>query len=394
MKRSPGPIDVFLLLLFFILHTDSCLSRTWYVTIPGGGDAPTIQAAIDSAIAGDIILVGPGTYTWTNQGTGDYRGMVRFLERDQHLTLKSEMGAEVTIIDAEYQNRVIYCHGLANITVDGFTLTRGDAPDFGDYVGGGFFTHKAAEVVKNCIFYRNRAEWGAGISCVVNEGFFRAENCVFIENDASRFGGGLALANGDGTIDVSDCVFIRNTALNEGGGLVMFNCRADAFDLTFYGNEAENGGSAICIREEAYLDLVNATICHNRSTGGGTVSCWYTGEIDLSMTIIAFNFDPPFSFESGSAGSIGCSDIYGNLENNNIPAELIDEGTNISLNPLFCGSSGSGNYYLRSDSPCFPLNRPDGLFCPVIGAWPVGCGSISAEKASWGKIKNIIHRQR
>jgi len=38
-------------------------ARTWYVTVAGTGDAPTIHAALDSAVAGDSVLVGPGTYT-------------------------------------------------------------------------------------------------------------------------------------------------------------------------------------------------------------------------------------------------------------------------------------------------------------------------------------------
>jgi hypothetical protein len=37
--------------------------RSWYVYLDGSGDAPTIQAAVDSAAAsGDSILVGPGQY--------------------------------------------------------------------------------------------------------------------------------------------------------------------------------------------------------------------------------------------------------------------------------------------------------------------------------------------
>ena len=37
-------------------------ARTWYVKQDGSGDAPTISAAVDSAVAGDTVLVAAGIY--------------------------------------------------------------------------------------------------------------------------------------------------------------------------------------------------------------------------------------------------------------------------------------------------------------------------------------------
>jgi hypothetical protein len=49
-------------LVFALAWPSVSVSRTWYVRVDGTGDAPTIQAGIDSAVAGDIVLVGSGTY--------------------------------------------------------------------------------------------------------------------------------------------------------------------------------------------------------------------------------------------------------------------------------------------------------------------------------------------
>ena len=54
-----------------LLTVRSGTFNTIYVNVEGTGDQPTIQAAIDNAVEGDLIVVGPGRYTWTNQGGGD-----------------------------------------------------------------------------------------------------------------------------------------------------------------------------------------------------------------------------------------------------------------------------------------------------------------------------------
>ena len=36
--------------------------RTWHIQADGSGDAPTVQAGIDSSQDGDVVPVGPGTY--------------------------------------------------------------------------------------------------------------------------------------------------------------------------------------------------------------------------------------------------------------------------------------------------------------------------------------------
>jgi hypothetical protein len=45
-----------------VIIPEMSTAKTWYVQQSGEGDAPTIRAAVDSAVSGDTVLVGPGTH--------------------------------------------------------------------------------------------------------------------------------------------------------------------------------------------------------------------------------------------------------------------------------------------------------------------------------------------
>jgi hypothetical protein len=57
---------------------------------------------------------------------------------------------------------------------------------------------------------------------------------------------------------------------------------------------------------------------------------------------------------------------------------------NFDDDPQFCGAPGSDNYYIQSDSPCV-----DAFSEGLVGALPVGCGTVRVEPTSWGRIKAI-----
>jgi hypothetical protein len=76
----------------------------------------SIQAAIDAANEGDTVLVAPGKYFINEPIT--YRG--------KSIILKSEEGAEKTIINGDYQTSIfVFNSGETNEAVlEGFTITR------------------------------------------------------------------------------------------------------------------------------------------------------------------------------------------------------------------------------------------------------------------------------
>ena len=48
----------------------------------------------------------------------------------------------------------------------------------------------------------------------------------------------------------------------------------------------------------------------------------------------------------------------------------------------------NGNFTLQADSPCAPGNHPSGASCGLIGAAPVGCGTVSAHRITWSRLKS------
>jgi hypothetical protein len=92
---------------FLLFAASQSYARVWYVKQDGTGDAPTIQAAIDSATANDTVLVAPGTYTQR----------VIIVVKDS-LTVMSEEGAEKTILHTS-SSEIMWTAGTC-LTIKGF----------------------------------------------------------------------------------------------------------------------------------------------------------------------------------------------------------------------------------------------------------------------------------
>ena len=86
-------------------------AATLNVRQDGTGDFATIGGALAVATSGDIIRVGTGTY-------GESLTII------SSVTLESESGASVTILDGLDSLRIMLIQGAAQVTVRGFTFTR------------------------------------------------------------------------------------------------------------------------------------------------------------------------------------------------------------------------------------------------------------------------------
>lgn len=116
-------------------------AKTWVIQPNGSGDAPTIQAGIDSASVGDSVLVADGTFT----GAGNKD--ILFIGKA--ICVTSMNGAGATTIDCEGSGRGF------NFTVDegvdshlsGIAIINGGGVD----EGGGIRINSASPTITECV---------------------------------------------------------------------------------------------------------------------------------------------------------------------------------------------------------------------------------------------------
>jgi len=371
-----------------MLAAGSASARTWLVRVDGSGDAPTIQAAIDSTTPGDSVLVAPGTYTWANQGTNSEYGMIHIVRGQNDFVLASQAGAAATILDGQYRGRIMFISGYNNIVIDGFTIRHGQAPALGNYVGGGIAAHLTHDILRNCIIHNNEAAsqggglWCGGVSSMT------IENCRFYGNRSAN-GGGLFFINSREAPNVRDCLIDSNQASSSGGGVFAYNNLLSFENTLIVLNSASASGGGVRLLNNQPATFTGCTISNNTSPVGAGMSLIDSDLTTLERCIVAFGGSLGAGIEmSTSSLAVGCSDIYGNAGGDALPPGTIDNGGNFSLDPLFC-DPGTKNFYLDGSSPCNVGNHPDGAACGLIGARPVNCGSVAVERRSWGSLKTL-----
>jgi hypothetical protein len=389
MKPPPALAFLIVLLALCTLATATA-ARTWYVKVDGTGDVPTIQAAIDVADPGDVILVAAGRYTWANQGGGSPpHAMIHIGRYRDGFTLRSESGPEATIIDAQRQGRGFFIDGFNNIEIDGFTITGGLAPAFGDHTGGGIAAAHTADVIKNCIFENNEARVGGGLF-LGGHGTVRIENCVFRNNTAEVNGGGLWFAYSPLGFDIVDCQIYNNTSAF-GGGIFAIQAALTIENTVIVNNTATVEGGAFYGRALFPSFMNGCTVSSNEAPDGSAVYLIAGSPVGIERTIFSFNgAGTPISLLSGAAPTVGCCDLFGNSAGDALPAGAIDNGHNISADPGFCNPPWWHDPTLDANSPCLPGNHPDGADCGMIGARQVNCNTVPVEKRTWGHIKALF----
>jgi len=236
------------------------------------GPKRTIQAAIDAATDGDIVIVAEGTYSGTGNRDIDFSGKAITLRsidpNDPEVVASTIINCNGTKAEP---HRGFYFHSRedTNTIVAGFTITNGyghnephrKQPTPRCAGGGIFCDNNSSPYITNCIISGNYGG-GGGIACwhgsepVITK-------CFITNNRSGDYGGGIICSESSPTI--SQCVISGNHAVSEAGGFWIFwYSNPKITNCTIVGNSASTGGG---IFDEHYSSPVikNCIIWHNKA---------------------------------------------------------------------------------------------------------------------------------
>ena len=345
-------------IIIILILTNVLIAAT--INIPA--DYSTIQAGINAATNGDVVLVQPGTYVENLNYNGKNITVASLFFTTQDTSYISS-----TIIDGNQDRVVLFNSGETEFAIlEGFKITNGDAsdPNYLDYGGGGIKCINSNPTLRNLIIIDNTGMYGAGLS-IINSNL-TLDNIIIKGNDTLGqlcYGGGINISGSN--IIIRNSIITGNDGDEGGGGINCSNSSLILNNVIISNNIVIGYGGSIQ-SFESVIYLINTTISNNIAYDGGGIHCCNYGE-NSNLNIInsiLWNNTPQeiYISEYGNPNTItiSYSDIDGGqsgiITNSNGTVNWLNG--NIDENPLFVDPANS-NYHLTENSPCIGAGDHD-----------------------------------
>lgn len=318
--------------------------------------------ALTQSVSSDNIYVAAGTYTGTGNAVISLTASVALYGGWNGASsggIVRNPNTYVSILNGQDQRRVIYINASLTPTIDGFTITRGNAvgKSYGGWSGGvgaGIFGQSANPIISNNIITHNTiltsgTPAGAGIYLSNASAASRIEGNTIISNTAGSscfgYGGGILL-------DSSNTVVQTNT--------LTLNCASvgSALNVNYMSPLIRNNviqsnmvGGAVHILGSSALIQSNQII--SNPLGGLVI---YNTPVTIDRNVIAYNGGyNGAGINSGSEGTVPFT-----ITNNFIYSNTASQnggGFYMSASPFYPGP-GAGVLLHNT----FVKNNPEGVY--------------------------------
>ena len=400
--------------MFLLSMVGLTQAATITVGPPQGGEFNfnTIQAGIDTAIDGDMVLVTPGEYVVIEPIT--FRGKA--------ISVWSEAGPDDTTIrmgtpaDTNRGSVFIFENGeTTESCLKGFKITGGKGTYVSSeshWVGGGIFCDASSVTMSDCVIVQNNLDGsGGGVYCVHQCSPILID-CIIAENLAENSGGGVVVGYGarmtmtnctirgnsaegtightgagggvlcafDSSMTMTYCTIVENYAAQIGGGVYsgIDNSSVAMTHCVIVGNTtAKWGGGLACAWSGASIKIHNCTIWGNSaSISGGGLGCHQGTSAIVTNSILWGNMSPKgpeiYLQKAPTEFNIKYSDVAGGQTGISVEGGTLNWGQgNIDVTPCFVDPDNN-DYHLMSQAGRWDSNNQlwiqDNVTSPCIDA--------------------------
>ena len=382
-----------------------------------------LQEAVDAAEPGDIVSVGPGTYDDRIRhnvptGSGIVLSFQSVLRLRPGVTVLARNGPEGTTLQGVAvsgfgeKTTVLGTHaGSDGAVLDGFTITAeaGDLRCFALYQSDGI-------EIRGCRMISNNTEPGL-IGVVEWSTDIELQDCEITSSQGEIFLKHSSVAFTDSSIlgttlssDSYRLVRLSGCSLRDFEGIAI---HADNFlpgyfgevmveDCTFRGGSI---GVAVtfrtkprirgCMFDGQILSAISLSQINDSVIEGNTVVNYHrvalearrSRDIELRNNVFAGGrgTEPAiYERDSNLPNTVVAScNLYWDNEGGNVSEASYYGATDlIDVDPQFCDAA-AGDYTLTEDSPAIAGT------CGQIGAFGIGCGTVSLNATSWSRVKAL-----